>query len=175
VEDSLATLPKARIKGKQHNAPAFDVRSALYGDLGKDLTQILGQDPSRARKRVAEWGTNLCAFKNAKNVTSLLCLIPGLIPGTEMSGGKRLPAWKRRSSSRAAARLRLAAVKSRRSDIPPGALYRRPPPQGAQRQTKGGAATARHDFGFAMVSIRSTVVRDQTVGLRARSMISNST
>ena len=30
----LAPLPKARIKGKQHNAPSFDVRAAIYGVLG---------------------------------------------------------------------------------------------------------------------------------------------
>ncbi|SPJ26504.1 hypothetical protein PAA8504_04369 [Palleronia abyssalis] len=31
ASDNLAPLPKARIKGRQHNAPSFDVRSALYG------------------------------------------------------------------------------------------------------------------------------------------------
>jgi hypothetical protein len=34
ADDDLAPLPKARIKGKQHNAPSFDVRAALYGVLG---------------------------------------------------------------------------------------------------------------------------------------------
>lgn len=34
ADDDVAPLPKARIKGKQHNAPSFDVRAALYGDFG---------------------------------------------------------------------------------------------------------------------------------------------
>lgn len=90
AEDDLAPLPKARIKGKQHNAPSFDVRSALYGVLGTDLT-------------------------------SWLCLAPG----NKISGGKLLSSRTRRSSSRAAALLRLAATTIGRSDTALGAFYRR--------------------------------------------------
>jgi hypothetical protein len=45
VGNDLAPLPKARVKGKQHNAPSFGVRAALYGVLGTDLTQIHGLGP----------------------------------------------------------------------------------------------------------------------------------
>ena len=121
ADDDLPPLPKARIKGKQHNAPSFDVRAALYGVLGTDLTQIHGLGPSLALKLVAECGTDLRAWKSAKHFTSWLCLAPG----NKISGGKLLSSRTRRSSSRAAALLRLAAVTIGRSDTALGAFYRR--------------------------------------------------
>ena len=117
----LAPLPKARIRVKQHNAPAFDIRAALYGVLGTDLTQIHGLGPSLALKLVAECGTDLTAWKSAKHFTSWLCLAPG----NKISGGKLLSSRTRRSSSRAAALLRLAATTVGRSDTALGAFYRR--------------------------------------------------
>lgn len=119
--EELPPLPKARIKGRQVNAPAFDVRAALYGVLGTDLTQIHGLGPSLALKLVAECGTDLRAWKTAKHFTSWLCLAPG----NKISGGKLLSSKTRRSSSRAAALLRLAATTIGRSDTALGAFYRR--------------------------------------------------
>lgn len=75
--ENLPALPRARIKGRQVNAPAFDVRVALYGVLGTDLTQIHGLGPSLALKLVAECGTDLRAWKSSKHFTSWLCLAPG--------------------------------------------------------------------------------------------------
>lgn len=117
----IPALPKARTKGKQVNAPSFDVRAALYGVLGTDLTQIHGLGPALALKLVAECGTDLRAWKNAKHFTSWLCLAPG----NKISGGKLLSSRTRRSSSRAAALLRLAATTIGRSDTALGAFYRR--------------------------------------------------
>lgn len=114
-------LPKARLKGKQVNAPSFDVRAALHGVLGTDLTQIHGLGPSVALKLIAECGTDLKAWPTAKHFTSWLCLAPG----NKISGGKLLSSRTRRSSSRAAALLRLAAVTLGRSDTALGAFYRR--------------------------------------------------
>lgn len=119
--DDRPPLPKARTKGRQVNAPAFDVRAALYGVLGTDLTQIHGLGPSLALKLVAECGTDLRAWKTAKHFTSWLCLAPG----NKISGGKLLSSKTRRSSSRAAALLRLAATTIGRSDTALGAFYRR--------------------------------------------------
>ena len=119
--EDLPPLPKVRIKGRQVNAPAFDVRAALYGVLGADLTQIHGLGPSLALKLVAECGTDLHAWKTAKHFTSWLCLAPG----NKISGGKLLSSKTRRSSSRAAALLRLAATTIGRSDTALGAFYRR--------------------------------------------------
>lgn len=118
---TIAPLPKARMKGKQVNAPSFDVRAALHGVIGVDLTQIHGLGPSLALKLVAECGTDLKAWPSAKHFTSWLCLAPG----NKISGGKLLSSRTRRSSSRAAALLRLAAVTIGRSDTALGAFYRR--------------------------------------------------
>ena len=84
--EDVPALPKARIKRKQVSAPSFDVRAALYGVLGTDLTQIHGLGPSLALKLVAECGTDLLAWKSAKHFTSWLCLAPG----NKISGGKLL-------------------------------------------------------------------------------------
>ena len=114
-------LPPARTKTKQANAPSFDVRAALYGVIGVDLTQIHGLGPSLALKLIGECGTDLKAWPSAKHFTSWLCLAPG----NKISGGKVLSSRTRRSSSRVAALLRLAATTIGRSDTALGAFYRR--------------------------------------------------
>ena len=119
--DNAPVLPKARTRGKQPNAPTFDVRAALYGVLGTDVTQIHGLGPYLALKLIAECGTDLLAWRTAKHFTSWLCLAPG----NKISGGKLLSSRTRRSSSRAAALLRLAATTIGRSDTALGAFYRR--------------------------------------------------
>ncbi|GCD52933.1 IS110 family RNA-guided transposase [Acetobacter pasteurianus] len=116
-----ADLPKPRIKTKQVSAPSFDVRGILYRLLGVDLTQIHGIGVSLALKLVAECGTDLRAWPSAKHFTSWLCIAPG----NKISGGKLLSSRTRRSSSRAAALLRLAATTLGRSDTALGAFYRR--------------------------------------------------
>jgi transposase len=121
ADGDVPALPKARTKRKQVNAPSFDVRAALYGVLGTDLTQIHGLGPSLALKLIAECGTDLRAWKSAKHFTSWLCLAPG----NKISGGKLLSSRTRRSSNRAAALLRLAATTIGRSDTALGAFYRR--------------------------------------------------
>jgi transposase len=121
ADGDVPALPKARTKRKQVNAPSFDVRAALYGVLGTDLTQIHGLGPSLALKLIAECGTDLRAWKSAKHFTSWLCLAPG----NKISGGKLFSSRTRRSSSRAAALLRLAATTIGRGDTALGASYRR--------------------------------------------------
>jgi len=117
----VGKLSKPRIKTKQVNTPTFDVRTALYGVLGVDLTEIHGLGPSLALKLVGECGTDLRAWPSAKHFTSWLCLAPG----NKISGGKVLSSRTRRSSSRAAALLRLATTTAGRSDTALGAFYRR--------------------------------------------------
>jgi len=84
-------------------------------------TQVHGLGPAPALKLAAECGTDLRAWKSAKHFTSWLCLAPG----NKISGGKLLSLRPRRSSSRAAALLRLAATTIGRSDTALGAFYRR--------------------------------------------------
>jgi transposase len=117
----ITRLPKVRTKTRQVNTPDFAVRSALYRVLGVDLTQIRGIGPSLALKLVGECGTDLAAWSSSKHFTSWLCLAPG----NKISGGKLLSSKTRRSSSRAAALLRLAATTIGRSDTGLGAFYRR--------------------------------------------------
>lgn len=114
-------LPAARHQTCQPNAPAFDVRAALHALLGTDLTQIHGLGPSLALKLVAECGTDLAAWPTPKHFTSWLCLAPS----NKISGGKVLSSRTRRSSSRAAALLRLAAGTVGRTQTALGAFYRR--------------------------------------------------
>ncbi|UVV69072.1 IS110 family transposase [Brucella anthropi] len=121
VEKPQSPLPKIRIRTKQPNTPSFDVRAALYGLVGTDLTQIHGFGASLALKLIGECGTDLRAWPTAKHFTSWLCLAPG----NKISGGRLLSSRTRRSSSRAAALLRLAATTIGRSDTALGAFYRR--------------------------------------------------
>jgi hypothetical protein len=109
-------------------------QAALYGVLGVDLTEIHGLDPSLALKLIGECGTNLKAWPTTKHFTSWLCLAPG----NKISGGKVLSSRTRRSSSRAAALLRLAATTVGRSDTALGAFYRRL----SSREGKAKAVTA---------------------------------
>ena len=112
---------RLRHRDKTANAPAFDARAALHAVLGVDLTQIHGLGPSLALKLIGECGTDLSAWPNAKHFTSWLCLAPA----NKISGGKVLSTRTRRSGSRAAALLRLAAVTVGRTQTALGAFYRR--------------------------------------------------
>ena len=117
----VGKLSRPRVKTKQVNTPSFDVRAALHGVLGVDLTEIHGLGPSLALKLIGECGTDLRAWPTSKHFTSWLCLAPG----NKTSGGKVLSSRTRRSSSRAAALLRLAATSVGRSETALGAFYRR--------------------------------------------------
>lgn len=88
-----------------------------------------------AEKLVGECGTDLSAWPDAKHFTSWLCLAPS----SKVSGGKVLSTKTRRSGSRAAALLRLAAVTVGRTETALGAFYRRL----SARKAKAVTATAR--------------------------------
>ena len=117
----VGKAPAARHTTRQPNALAFDVRTALHAILGIDLTQIHGLGPYLALKLVGECGTDLQAWPSAKHFTSWLCLAPS----NKISGGKVLSSRTRRSSSRAASLLRLAAITVGRTETALGAFYRR--------------------------------------------------
>lgn len=129
-----AKLARARHRTRPANAPAFDVRAALYAVVGTDLTQIHGFGPYLALKMVGECGTDLSRWPTAQHFTSWLCLAPG----NKVSGGKLLSAHTRRSKNRASALLRLAAVTVGRTRTALGAFYRRL----AARAGKAKAVTA---------------------------------
>jgi hypothetical protein len=75
VEKPAKPLSKARVQTKRVNALAFDVRAALYGMLGVDLTLIqgLGLRLLEARHRMRR---DLKAWPTAKHFTSWLALLP---------------------------------------------------------------------------------------------------
>ena len=116
-----APLPKARHRTRQPNAPSFDVREAVYAIVGVDLTQIHGVGPYLALKIISECGTDMSRWPTVKHFTSWLCLAPG----NKISGGKVLSSRTRRSSNRATAILRLAAVNVGKTETALGAFYRR--------------------------------------------------
>ena len=132
-----APLPAPRHRTKQPNALSFPAREALHRILGVDLTQIHGLGPYLALKLVGECGTDLSAWPSAKHFTSWLCLAPS----NKISGGKVLSSRTRRSSNRASALLRLAAVTVGRTETALGAFYRRL--AGRVGKAKAVTATAR--------------------------------
>ena len=54
-------LPRPRTKTKQVSTPSFDVRAALFGVLGVDLTEIHGMGPSLSLKLVGGCSTEVVA------------------------------------------------------------------------------------------------------------------
>lgn len=116
------SVPKAARRSKSGaNGFAFDVRAAVYRLLGLDPTQIDGIGPYLALKLVAECGTDMTRWPSSKHFTSWLCLAPG----NKISGGKVLSSRTRRSASRAASALRLAATTIGKTDTALGSFYRR--------------------------------------------------
>lgn len=144
IEAVLRTLnetrstPEAPMPVVRHasgrNEPDFDVRSALYTLLGADLSQIHGFGPYTVLRMIAECGDDMKKWPTAKHFTSWL----SLAPGNKISGGRVLSSKTRRSSNRAAALLRIAAVNIGRTQTALGAFYRRL----AARTGKAKAVTA---------------------------------
>jgi hypothetical protein len=124
--------PTRHARGK--NEPAFDVRRSLYTLVGADLSQIHGLGAYSILRLVAECGDDMRKWPTAKHFTSRLTLAPG----NKISGGRVLSSKTRRSSNRAAALLRVAAVNVGRTQTALGAFYRRL----AARVGKAKAVTA---------------------------------
>lgn len=115
-----AALPAGQSRTR-HHPPPFDLRAHLFGLCGVDLTRINGIDSLTALKVLSEVGPDLSRFQSAKHFASWL----GLCPGTRISGGKSLSGASKRTTSRAAQALRMAATALRSSKSALGAYYRR--------------------------------------------------
>jgi len=126
-------MPKMR-HARSRKEPQFDLRSALYTLIGADLSQIHGFGPPTVLRLIAECGDDLSKWPTAKRFTSWLCLAPG----NKISGGRVLDSKTRRSSSRASALLRTAAINVGKTQTALGAFYRRL----AARVGKAKAVTA---------------------------------
>lgn len=115
-----APLPPVRhYRGR--NEPHFDVRGSLYTMLGADLSQIHGLGPYTVLRLIGECGNDMRKWPTSKHFTSWLTLAPG----NKISGGRVLSSKTRRSSNRAAALLRIAAVNVGKTQTALGAFYRR--------------------------------------------------
>ncbi len=122
AERTAPTTPlPARRHAKGRNEPTFDVRMVLHRLLGADLSQMHGFGPYTVLRLIGECGDDMTRWPTAKHFTSWLCLAPA----NKISGGRVLSAATRRSSNRAAALLRLAAVNVGRTQTALGAFYRR--------------------------------------------------
>ncbi len=113
--------PTPRTKARSRSEPTFDVRNALYGLLGVDLTQIHGVGPYLALQLVGECGDDMSRWPSAQHFTSWLTLAPA----NKISGGRVLSTKTRKSSNRAAYLFRMAALAVGRTDTALGAFYRR--------------------------------------------------
>jgi transposase len=99
-----------------------------------DLSQIHGFGPYTVMRLVAECGDDMTKWPTAKHFTSWL----SLAPANKVSGGRLLNSRTRRSSNRATALLRTAAVNVGKTQTALGAFYRRL----AARTGKAKAVTA---------------------------------
>lgn len=132
------TAPTEPLPKKRHSAgrndPSFDVRKALFTLVGADLSQIHGLGPYTALRLIGECGDDMSKWPTVKHFTSWL----SLAPGNKISGGRVLSSQTNRTSNRAAALLRLAAVNVGKTQTALGAFYRRL----AARVGKAKAVTA---------------------------------
>jgi transposase len=103
------------------NAPEFDMRKLLLQMTGVDLTTIDGLNGHSALELLSEIGTDMSLWPTEKHFASWLCLCPG----NKKTGGKSVSGKTRRSASRAAAVLRMAAQSLARANCALGAYYRR--------------------------------------------------
>jgi transposase len=106
---------------RRKNQFHFDMGKELYRVLGTDLTAVPGLSALTVHTLVTEIGTDLRRFPNVAAFTSWLTLCPG----SKKSGGKVLSSRTRKSNSRLAAALRLAAQTLHKSHSYLGAYYRR--------------------------------------------------
>jgi len=121
-EVPAGALLKGRKRSRSKNEPALDLQPALFTLVGGvDLTQIHGLGPYSALRIVAECGTDMSRWPTAKHFTSWLTLAPG----NKISGGKVLSSRTRRSSNRAAALFRNAAIGVGKTNTALGAFFRR--------------------------------------------------
>jgi transposase len=108
VDITQFPLPPWRKKSrqhKQHNAPAFDLRSHCYRILGVDLTGIDGLDEVTAHMVVTEVGPDFSAFPTEGDFCSWL----RLCPNNKVSSSRILSRKTKKGKHRLAVALRNAA------------------------------------------------------------------
>lgn len=116
-------LPPSRKKRRKpkDNEPDFDLRLYLYQMAGVDLTEIDGVNSLTIQVVLSEIGTDMSMWPTVKHFTSWL----GLCPHNDKTGGKVIRTHTRKTQSRAAAALRMAASSLSHSHSALGGYYRR--------------------------------------------------
>ena len=103
------------------NGLAFDVRSALFALLGKDVTRVNGFGPYLSLKLVAECGDDLLRLAECE---ALHIVVGSGAVQQDLRRQSSVGTHERRGN-RAASLLRFAAVTVGRTDTAFGAFYRR--------------------------------------------------
>jgi hypothetical protein len=126
----VKSLP-SRSKSRRKNQPHFDLNREQHRITGVDITAIEGISSSVAQTFISELGSDLSPFPSEKHLCSWLTLSPE----NRITGGKVKNRATRRSASRVAHALRLAAQSLHHSNSALGAFFRR-------IRSKRGAAKA---------------------------------
>jgi transposase len=115
-------MPKwSRFRSRRKNQPHFALGAELYRITGVDLTAIDGIDSLTAQTIISEVGFELSMFASEKHFVSWLALSPE----NTITGGKVRKRRTRKSGSRVATALRLAAQSLHKSKSAMGAFFRR--------------------------------------------------
>lgn len=111
-----------RLEGREKRSRvSFNVRDHAYKLLGVDLFRIKGLNSETVLRLISEVGVDVSRFPTEKHFVSWM----SLSPVRKESGGKLLSSKTNRSSNRAAAAFRQAAVSVKGSDNEIGGFYRR--------------------------------------------------
>lgn len=97
------------------------MRTHLYRIIGVDLTAVDGLNALSAQIFISHTGVTLESFPTDKNLISWL----SLCPNNDISGGKVLSSWVRKSKNAAAQALRVGAMSLGNSNSALGAYFRR--------------------------------------------------
>lgn len=119
-EKPLKPAPSAK-KKKSKNTPDFDLRTQLYRIIGVDLTAIDGLNAVAVQTFISHTGVTFSAWPTNNHLVSWL----SLCPNNDISGGKIIYSWMKRSKNSAAQALRVSAMSLANSKSALGAYYRR--------------------------------------------------
>ena len=97
------------------------MRAHLYRLTGVDLGAVHGISASTAQTIISESGTDMSKWPTDKHFASWL----GLAPHNDISGGRVLRSYTRKTTSRAGQAFRQAAAAVIRADCAFGSFYRR--------------------------------------------------
>ena len=115
-----AIPPRRKPHSHSKNAPAVNTRAHIIRITGVDLVAVHGISNSIAQTILAEIGTDMSKWPDAKHFCSWL----GLAPKNDISGGKVLKSRTMHNRNRAAQGFRMAAQSVLRADCAFGAFYR---------------------------------------------------